>query len=290
MSCRFGLSPSRISVSTVGVVPRIRQLMEDLPQVSLALSLHAPNQAVRLKIVPSAVKWDIDELLAVSDEFVCCQNEMISLGSGSRPRKNLVHDSENIPPHSVKSNREQNRRRRLLLEYVLLGPDINCLPVHAHELGQLLSANPQRLGHTLLNVIPYNPTDAGKPFGYQSPGQSVINEFVGIVREYGVLVMVRQELGQDVNAACGQLVVQSTKKKSINSSDTEKCVDIEDTFGTTGRSNKRLQFRKKRTAHSVSTNEPFISNQRHFSRLRSLIILLILIIILRVAAKFVVWL
>ncbi len=40
----FGLRRSAVTVSTVGVIPRILQLADDLPGVSLALSLHAPNQ------------------------------------------------------------------------------------------------------------------------------------------------------------------------------------------------------------------------------------------------------
>ena len=48
---RFSLSPRRISVSTVGVVPRLRSLVHDAPGVRLALSLHAPNQELRTQIV-----------------------------------------------------------------------------------------------------------------------------------------------------------------------------------------------------------------------------------------------
>ena len=41
---RFGLSYNRISISTVGIVPRMHQLIQDMPDVSLAISLHAPTQ------------------------------------------------------------------------------------------------------------------------------------------------------------------------------------------------------------------------------------------------------
>ena len=53
-SHRFSLSAARVSVSTVGVIPRMRTLQRDLPGVNLALSLHAPTQELREKIIPTA--------------------------------------------------------------------------------------------------------------------------------------------------------------------------------------------------------------------------------------------
>lgn len=50
----FNLSSHRISLSTVGVIPRLKQLQQDAPDISLALSLHAPTQEIREKIVPTA--------------------------------------------------------------------------------------------------------------------------------------------------------------------------------------------------------------------------------------------
>ena len=50
----FGLSASKITVSTVGVIPRMRTLTRDAPGTCLALSLHAPTQELRQKIVPTA--------------------------------------------------------------------------------------------------------------------------------------------------------------------------------------------------------------------------------------------
>jgi adenine C2-methylase RlmN of 23S rRNA A2503 and tRNA A37 len=90
---RFGLAAAHVTVSTVGVVPRIRSLCkvivqdcsgvlscltvlwlwvglsQDAPGVSLALSLHAPNQELRCKIVPTARAWPLDVLMAAVDDF-----------------------------------------------------------------------------------------------------------------------------------------------------------------------------------------------------------------------------
>ena len=59
----FSLSPSHITVSTVGVTNRIRSLAVDLPEVNLALSLHAPNQEIRLAIVPTGKAYPVQKLI-----------------------------------------------------------------------------------------------------------------------------------------------------------------------------------------------------------------------------------
>jgi len=64
----FALAASRVTVSTVGIVPRMEQLVADLPQVSMALSLHAPTQEMRADIVPAAKGWKMERLMAALDE------------------------------------------------------------------------------------------------------------------------------------------------------------------------------------------------------------------------------
>ena len=55
----FDLSYQHITISTVGIVNRIKQLAVDCPQVDLALSLHAPSQDIRKQIVPSAESYSV---------------------------------------------------------------------------------------------------------------------------------------------------------------------------------------------------------------------------------------
>ena len=52
-----------ISLSTSGIVPRIYDLLEKKPQLTLSVSLHAPNNVIRSKIMPVNNKWSIEELL-----------------------------------------------------------------------------------------------------------------------------------------------------------------------------------------------------------------------------------
>ena len=67
---RFALSPRQVTVSTVGVLKNMKRLTDELPLVNLALSLHAPNQTTRLKIVPTAGAARIDKLMTAVDYHV----------------------------------------------------------------------------------------------------------------------------------------------------------------------------------------------------------------------------
>ncbi|KAJ3260805.1 sorting nexin [Boothiomyces macroporosus] len=174
---KFGLSPSRVSISTVGVVPRMLSLANDLPEIGLALSLHAPNQTLRTQIVPTSKAWHIDRIVDAADKFIAQQNK------------------------NVKSH---NRRRHVLVEYVII-KDVNDSKEVAHELGALLKGR-----DVLLNIIPYNPTDV--PYDYKTPLAETVREFVEITRnEYGLRTLWRQKLGNDIASACGQLVIESKK-------------------------------------------------------------------------------
>ena len=164
----FRIRRQCVTLSTVGVIPRIKQMAADLPGVSLALSLHAPNQELRQKIVPSARAYKLDKLIGAVDYY------------------------------------QEMTKQKVFIEYVLLGPDFNCTSSHAHELGRLLRGK-----EVVVNVIPWNPI-LSPGFPYAAPPGEEVDEFLRILcLEYGLLATVRQEKGQDVGAACGQLVISS---------------------------------------------------------------------------------
>lgn len=65
-----------------------------------------------------------------------------------------------------------------------------------------------------LNLIPWNPvySAASASMGFEAPSQNALDEFLSVLRgpEYGIFSTVRQEKGQDISGACGQLVIQSS--------------------------------------------------------------------------------
>jgi 23S rRNA (adenine2503-C2)-methyltransferase len=65
----YGLSRRRVTVSTSGVVPMMDRLSQDCP-VALAVSLHAPNDALRDQLVPLNLKYPLRELLAACERYL----------------------------------------------------------------------------------------------------------------------------------------------------------------------------------------------------------------------------
>lgn len=113
----YGLSKRRVTLSTSGVVPALDRLKE-VSEVSLALSLHAPNDELRNELVPINKKYPIKELLAACKRYV----------SGETKRKVTV-------------------------EYVLLD-GVNDKPEHARELVKLLKDFPCKINLIPFNPFP----------------------------------------------------------------------------------------------------------------------------------------
>lgn len=212
---RFNLSARHVTVSTVGVLDSMYRLSCDASSVNLALSLHAPNQEVRLKIVPTANANKIDRLMAAVDNHTHAQQvgkTSCTIDSNSSDVPHDIDDGSSVTT-SILKNRE---RSSVMIEYILI-QDINNLPEHAHELGILMQP---RKNHILLNLIPYNPTDVCE--SYKPPTKESIKAFMDICISHGIHTRVRQEMGQDINGACGQLALVYQKKEGAG-------IDIEDT-------------------------------------------------------------
>ena len=76
---RLGIGARHITVSTSGVVPGIDRMIDELPQVNLAISLHAARDDLRDELVPINRKWPIDEVIAAGRRFAARTRRRVSL-------------------------------------------------------------------------------------------------------------------------------------------------------------------------------------------------------------------
>ncbi|MDB5987598.1 MAG: Ribosomal large subunit methyltransferase, partial [Nevskia sp.] len=170
----FGLSKRRVTVSTSGLVPFIDRLTADV-DTALAISLHAPNDALRDELVPINRKYPIAELMDACRRYLA----------------------------------GKDRKTHIVYEYVMLD-GINDKPEQARELAKLLSGISAKV-----NLIPFNPFPQTR---YRRSAPEVIERFSDILRAKGILTTTRRTRGDDIDAACGQLVgrVQSRQNKRLS--------------------------------------------------------------------------
>jgi 23S rRNA (adenine2503-C2)-methyltransferase len=157
----FNLPLRKISVSTAGHLDGLLEITKQLPQVRLALSLHAPNDTERSRLLPINRRWPLGVLM---DFF--------------------RHRAPSIKHH-------------LLVQYTVI-KGVNDSFRHAREMGELLQGIPSKI-----NLIPLNPIGLSR---LQSPEAEALQAFRHYLQEQGFRVLVRYSKGQDIAAACGQLV------------------------------------------------------------------------------------
>jgi len=170
----LGMSARGVTVSTVGLVPRIKQLATEGIPVTLALSLHAPDDELRNELVPINRKYPIAELMAACRRYT----------------------------------QGKDRKSHIVYEYVMLD-GINDSPALARDLAKLLGDMPAKV-----NLIPFNPfpqTD------YRRSRPEAIRAFSDVLRQRRIITTIRKTRGDDIDAACGQLVgrVQSRQKNRL---------------------------------------------------------------------------
>jgi 23S rRNA (adenine2503-C2)-methyltransferase len=160
--------PNRVTVSTAGIVPKIYEFAELEDRPHLAISLSAPTDELRNKLMPINKRWNLDELFAAAKIF----------------EKSL------------------RRGERFTFEYVMLG-GVNDTPEQAAELAKLL--NKHDLRRVKINLIPHNPAEQ---LDYQPSNWESIERFQEVLAEHGVDSYVRRPRGRDIYAACGQLAAK----------------------------------------------------------------------------------
>lgn len=174
----LGIGWRRITVSTCGIVPGIRRLIEWGRPINLAISLHAPTDELRGQIMPINNKYKLGEVLAAADDFTNLHN------------------------------------RQLMIEYILLGRKnsdgetelYNATEEYAEKLATLLAGK-----NCMVNLIPWNAVDERD---FASPSGNAVHRFQDTLIRRGIHTRIRRERGTDIGSACGQLRLNNAKKNS----------------------------------------------------------------------------
>jgi 23S rRNA (adenine2503-C2)-methyltransferase len=161
----YGLSRRRVTVSTSGVVPMIDRLGQDCP-VALAVSLHAPLDALRDNLVPLNRKYPIEDLLQACARY-----------QAHAPRDFIT------------------------FEYCMLD-GVNDQPEQARQLVALMRQHAAQGLSCKFNLIPFNPFPAS---GLTRSSMPRVLAFAQILLDAGIVTTVRKTRGDDIDAACGQL-------------------------------------------------------------------------------------
>jgi 23S rRNA (adenine2503-C2)-methyltransferase len=165
----LAVSPRRVTLSTVGIVPGLKRLAHEPLMPNLAISLHATTDEQRSELVPPNRKYPLADILETCRRF---------------PLK---------------------KRSRITFEYVMLD-GVNDSPEDARRLARLLAGIKAKV-----NLIPLNPAP-GIPYG--RPSDETVDRFAQMLADRHLTVSVRKSRGQDIRAACGQLIVEGGVKKS----------------------------------------------------------------------------
>lgn len=157
----FALGLRRISVSTSGHLDGIERIVEQVPGVRLALSVHSTDNSKRSKIMPINRRWPLATVL-------------------ERLRQIRMQDQTPI-----------------MLQYTMI-EGVNDTLAEASSLAAMTAGL-----NAKINLIPLNHVSTSR---LKAPSPETIQAFRDLLHAHGLRVMVRYSKGQDIAAACGQLV------------------------------------------------------------------------------------
>ena len=171
----LNISWRRITVSTCGIVPGINELNKWGRPINLAISLHAPTDELRSKIMPINNKYKLHEVLDAAFAFSDAHN------------------------------------RQLMIEYILLGKKdengtvglYNASEEYANKLADLMQEH-----NVMVNLIPWNSVEERD---FASISGNAVHRFQDILIKRGVHTRIRRERGADIGSACGQLRLKNKK-------------------------------------------------------------------------------
>lgn len=164
----LGLSYRNMTISTCGIVPYIYKLADEKLPITLAISLHAPNDEIRNRILPASRKYPLQTLMDSAAYYF------------------------------------RTTGRRVTFEYILID-GINASLENAEELCSLTKGMACHF-----NLIPVNGTEHIRLY---PPSGNQTMRFQKLLEAHGKSVTVRRQMGDEIQAACGQLKRRYLDKK-----------------------------------------------------------------------------
>jgi 23S rRNA (adenine2503-C2)-methyltransferase len=166
-----GINLKRITLSTVGIAPKVKELEETGMRVKLAFSLHSCFEDIRNKIMPINKKYSLNENIVVLKSYAA------------------------------------KTKTKITFEYVML-EGINDREEDIKALARLMSTIPSKLNIIPFNSLEHmDPSGlAGK---LRSTPMERIKKFADKLKEKNIIVKLRNTQGDDIAAACGQLAYRS---------------------------------------------------------------------------------
>ena len=157
-----------ISLSTCGLVPKIYELSKLDMQITLSVSLHAPDDATRSEIMPVNKSYGVDKLLDACREYYKATGRRISF------EYTLISGKNDTVENALRLAEVLNRKLRTRTEN---------MPIH-------------------VNLIPVNEVTES---GFKSSDRVAVKKFAATLESKGIRATIRRTLGSDINASCGQL-------------------------------------------------------------------------------------
>jgi 23S rRNA (adenine2503-C2)-methyltransferase len=165
MHDEMGIPMRQITVSTVGIIAGMHKLAEEKLQLTLAISLHAPKDELRHRLIPTSRKTAVADIISAGKAYVAATG------------------------------------RRITFEYVVLGGVNDTAPL-ARELARLCKGWPCHVNLIPWNSVPDAKLEDTL---FHAPDPNDLRQFRRILEDAGVTVTQRVQRGADVAAACGQL-------------------------------------------------------------------------------------
>lgn len=197
----YGLSRRRLTVSTSGVVPMMDRLALDCP-VALAVSLHAPEDALRDNLVPLNKKYPISELLDACNRY-------------------LVHAPRDF----------------ITFEYCMLD-GVNDRVEDANQLVSLVRKHSTGGVWCKFNLIPFNPFPAS---GLIRSTNEQVKAFSKVLMDAGIVTTIRKTRGDDIDAACGQLAGDVNDRTGISERMTRQRTVMMKSISTSLKASEKLE-------------------------------------------------